>query len=303
MNGHRVDVLVPTRNRPVALAATLATLVGQTHRAFDVIVSDQSDGGASFDTGEARAVARLLAARGNEVRLLRNLPHRGMAQQRQFLLDQASVGRVLFLDDDVLLEPDLIQRLLDALQASGCGFVGSAVVGLSFRDDVRPHQQAIEFWDGDRVLPERVEPGSAAWARHHLHSAANLWHVQQAHLAAGGATRLYKVAWVGGCVLYDTAKLRAAGAFGFWRQLPAAHCGEDVLAQLRVMARDGGCGLLPSGAYHQELPTTVPERDVDAPKVLQPHVDDAQCEAATDLQSEGVPLASVMPWRNRAPVV
>lgn len=80
--------------------------------------------------------------------------------------------------------------------------------------------------------------------------------------------RLYKLAWAGGCVLYDTAKLRRAGGFEFWRELPGEHCGEDVLAQLRLMARDGGCGLLPSGAYHQELPTTVPQREVDAPRVL-----------------------------------
>jgi hypothetical protein len=34
------------------------------------------------------------------------------------------------------------------------------------------------------------------------------------------------------------------------------------------MARHGGCGLIPSGAYHQELPTTITARDVDAPLVL-----------------------------------
>jgi hypothetical protein len=34
------------------------------------------------------------------------------------------------------------------------------------------------------------------------------------------------------------------------------------------MARYGGCGLLPSGAYHLELPTTIPDRRTDAPKVL-----------------------------------
>ena len=34
------------------------------------------------------------------------------------------------------------------------------------------------------------------------------------------------------------------------------------------MARDGGCGRIPSGVYHQELPTTVPDRSVDAPRVL-----------------------------------
>jgi hypothetical protein len=34
------------------------------------------------------------------------------------------------------------------------------------------------------------------------------------------------------------------------------------------MERYGGCGLIPSGAYHMELPTTVTTRAVDAPKVL-----------------------------------
>ena len=32
--------------------------------------------------------------------------------------------------------------------------------------------------------------------------------------------RKYKVAWVGGCALYDTAKLRAVGGFIFWSALP-----------------------------------------------------------------------------------
>jgi hypothetical protein len=113
-----------------------------------------------------------------------------------------------------------------------------------------------------------VRPGTAQWQRHRLHSAANLYHVAQRLGLTPANQRVYRVAWVGGCVLYDSAKLRACGGFGFWRNLPAEHCGEDVLAQLSVMARFGGCGLIPSGAYHQELPTTLPRRDVDAPKVL-----------------------------------
>ncbi len=90
---------------------------------------------------------------------------------------------------------------------------------------------------------------------------------QRLGLTAAGE-RLYKVAWIGGCVMFDTAKLRAVGGFQFWRQLPPEHCGEDVLIQCRVMARYGGCGLIPSGAYHQELPTTLAERRIDAPFAL-----------------------------------
>jgi GT2 family glycosyltransferase len=267
-----IDVLVPTCNRPAALAVTLAALGAQTWPSLRIVVSDQSDGdgAGACGHGEVQAVLRYLRATGREVVTWRNLPRRGMAQQRAFLLQQVQAHYCLFLDDDVILEPDLVARLHAVIEAEGCGFVGSAVHGLSYLGQERPAQENIEFWNGP-VTPETVRPGSRAWARHHLHSAANLFHVQ-ARLGAdadgGAATRIYKIAWVGGCVLFDTACLRAAGGYDFWTDLPAQHCGEDVLAQQRVMARYGGCAILPSGAYHMELPTTVTARAIDAPYVL-----------------------------------
>jgi len=262
-----VDVLIPTFGRAAALAVTLTTLLGQTFRAFRIVVSDQDQAANAADAREVAAIARVLQARGQPVAIRKHLPRRGMAEQRQFLLDCVEAPYALFLDDDVILEPDLLQRLVDTLARYRCGFVGSAVIGLSYIDDVRPQDHAIEFIDGE-VLPESLRPDMPQWQRHRLHSAANLYHVAQRLRLTAANQRIYRVAWVGGCVLYDTAKLRASGGFEFWQSLPAEHCGEDVLAQLSVMARFGGCGLIPSGAYHQELPTTLPCRDVDAPKVL-----------------------------------
>ena len=262
-----VDVLVPTYGRHAALAVTLTSLLGQTYRDFRVVVSDQHDAAPAADAPEVRAIVRVLRATGRAVAILRHLPRRGMAEQRQFLLDRARGRYALFVDDDVILEPHLLERLVGVLARHGCGFVGSAVIGLSFEHDERPHEQAIEFIDG-AVTPETIRPGMPQWQRHALHSAANLHHVARRLQLTRANERIYRIAWVGGCVLYDTAKLRASGGFAFWRELPPEHCGEDVLAQQRVMARFGGCGLIPSGAYHQELPTTLPRRDVDAPKVL-----------------------------------
>jgi GT2 family glycosyltransferase len=262
-----VDVLIPTCGRPVALALTLTALAAQSWRRLRLVISDQGEPPAVDRAPELQAVLRLLRAQDREVEWHRHLPRRGMAEQRQFLLDQARAPYALFLDDDVLLEADLIERMRAAIGEAGCGFVGSAVLGLSYADDRRPHQQAIEFWDGP-VRPERIRPDGPEWPRHHLHSAANLWHVQQRLGVDARNQRLYRVAWIGGCVLFDVAKLREAGGFGFWPELPAEHCGEDVLAQLRVMARFGGAGLIPSGAYHQELETTVRQRDCDAPRAL-----------------------------------
>lgn len=307
-----IDVLVPTCERPAALAVTLASIGAQDWPALRVVVSDQSRGRGALGDPVVVAVLRYLQARGCQVNTWHHLPRRGMAEQRAFLLAQARAACCLFVDDDVILEPGLVRRLHAMLTAHGCGFAGSAVHGLSYRGQARPAEEEISFWEG-RVAPETVLPDSRAWRRHRLHSAANLFHVQERCRRGAGRfaawrsveqapgedqaqgpaqrqrhdpsqshrpqpapspdhpelpARAYRVAWVGGCVLFDTARLRAADGFDFWPELPPAHCGEDVLAQLRVMHRDGGCGVFPSGAYHMELPTTLQERTVDAPLAL-----------------------------------
>jgi glycosyltransferase involved in cell wall biosynthesis len=276
--GPLVDVLIPTCDRPAALAVTLAGLIGQTLRSFRVVVSDQSEPEPAFDAREVIAAVRVLRARGNDVALHRHLPRRGLAEQRQFLLDQVTAPHCLFIDDDVILEPDLLERMHRTIVQERCGLVGCGLIGLSYVDDVRPEQQFVEPWEGP-VEPELVMPGGPAWHRVRLHSAANLYHVGRRLDLPPGTTLRYKLAWAGGCALYETAALRDAGGFSFWRSLPPVHAGEDVLAQLRVMARRGGCGILPSGAYHQELPTTVADRQVDAPWVLPTVLDDAGCSS------------------------
>lgn len=261
-----VDVLIPTCERPTALAVTLAALAASGEPPMRIVISDQSESAPAAELPEVAAVLRYLRARGIGVDTHRHLPRRGMAEQRAFLLAQVRAPFCLYLDDDVIVEPGLLARLHAVILAQGCGFVGSAVHGLSHLGQVRPGQEHIEFWEG-RVAPETVRPGMPAWARHHLHSAANLFHLQSRQ-ENGDGVRLYRVAWIGGCVLFNSARLRDCGGFDFWPWLPPGHCGEDVLAQLRVMERYGGCGILPSGAYHMELPTTVTTRDVDAPYAL-----------------------------------
>lgn len=267
MNHTVVDILIPTYRRPAALAVTLTSLCPQTFCDFRVVISDQSEDIDLTQVGEIQAVRRVLNAHANPVELYKHLPRRGMAEQRQFLLAEVEAPYALFLDDDLILEPYVLERMLAAIREEKCGFVGSAVIGLSFIEDVRPQEQAIEFWDGP-VMPEIVKPGSRAWERWRLHNAANLYHVQQRLGLTPEKQKKYHVAWVGASVLYDTAKLRSMGGFSFWRDLPPEHSGEDVLVQLRLMARYGGCGIIPSGVYHQELATTVVDRSHDAPRVL-----------------------------------
>ncbi|WP_136518348.1 glycosyltransferase [Cellulomonas telluris] len=259
-----VDVLVPTSGRASVLAVTLAGLAAQDGPDFRVVVSDQSPGEPGTDDPAVQAMVRVLRAQGRPVEVLRHLPRRGLAEHRQFLLDQARADAVLFLDDDVWLEPGMLARLHDALTTLGCGFVGAAVQGLSYLDDDRPHERSpFEPWR-DGVRPERVRRGEPGFDRWTLHNAANLVHLAAEVGVPEGGWLPYKVAWVGACVLYRRTALLDVGGFGFWDRLPADHAGEDVAVQWRVMERFGGAGLLPSGAVHLEAPTTVEQRDVDA---------------------------------------
>lgn len=262
----RVDVLIPTCDRSTALAITLTALANQ-QASLRIVISDQSSDEGELDVPALQGVLRYLRYRGHVIDIHRHWPRRGMAEQRAFLLEQACATYCLFLDDDVITQAGLVAQMRNLLLRERCGFVGSALHGLSHRDDHRPHEEAIAFWDAG-VKPETVTPGSNAWQRHRLHNAANLLHVQEKLGVSQSMPRPYRVAWVGGCVMYDTAKLRDCGGFDFWEALPTNHCGEDVLAQLRVMAKYGGCGMLPSGAYHLELPTTLPDRRINAPLVL-----------------------------------
>jgi glycosyltransferase involved in cell wall biosynthesis len=258
-----VDVLIPTYRRKTSLCMLLSSLLGQTFTDFDVTISDQTPEQECYlESIEVGAVAAALRYHGHRVTLLRHVPRRGLAEQRQFLLEQASAPFVQYLDDDLLLEPKVIGRMVAVIEEERCGFVGCPAAGLGYHDDVRPHQQCIEPWRG-HVTPEPMVPGAIPWGRHVVNSAANPLHIAERVLPDGGIVR-YRVAWVGGNLLYDREKLLDVGGFGFWDRLPVEHAGEEVAPQLLLLNRYGGCGILPTGTYHAGLATTVPDREVNA---------------------------------------
>ncbi len=263
-----VDILIPTYRRKTGLAITLTSLLGQSFTDFDVIVSDQSEDDDTYlDSIEISTLARALRWHGHEVKLLRHLPRRGMAEQRNFLLAQSAAPYAHFIDDDVLLDPPVLERMLHVIQTEQCGFVGCPATGLSYLDDFRPHQQGIELWEGP-VTPEPFEPENLPWHRHYVNSAANPLHLEQ-QLVKGNAIVRYKVAWVGGAnVLYDRAKLLDVGGFSWWQRLPLEHAGEEVVAQYLLIRKYGGCGILPSGTYHLGLPTNVEDRRRNATELF-----------------------------------
>ncbi len=249
----QVDVLIPTYNRLNSFIMTLAGVAVQSLSDVRVIVSDQSERPIE-DKTVVKTLRRVIQARGGSVEWHYRVPSKGIAEQRDFLLRRSNADAVLYIDDDVLMEPWVLERLYSVLRAERCAFVGAFPAGLSFRDDVRPEQQVVDYWDGP-VRPEAIEPGSKAWERWNLHRAANLHHVAQT--LPPGESRLYKVAWIASCILYDRQMLLDVGGFAFWHRLPRFHSGEEVLVQNLLMRRWGGCAIIPSGTFYSEMESTV----------------------------------------------
>ena len=270
-----VEVLIPTAGRKTGLAVVLTSLFGQTYRGFDLVVSDQGDDEGMLDSPEIQTLVRAFQYRGRRVRTFRHLPRRGLAEHRHFLLSQSEADYVHFIDDDVLLEPEVMARMLKVIQEEKIGFVGCAATGLSYLNDVRPWQHDIELWEGP-VQPEPFDWEHIPWARHKVNNAANALHLAEM-LVKGDEPVRYKVAWVGGAnVLYDRRKLLDVGGFSWWDQLPPEHAGEEVLAQFLLLRKYGGCGILPSGTYHLELSTLVPNREANATSLFRQMVEKEQ---------------------------
>jgi len=105
-------VLIPTRNRPRDLTIAVRTLLEQTVLPQELIIVDQSPNDESERQVRALFAERAAAA---QVCLRYTLDPgiTGAAMARNVALDQNRCAIFLFLDDDVELEPDFIERLLE----------------------------------------------------------------------------------------------------------------------------------------------------------------------------------------------
>jgi glycosyltransferase involved in cell wall biosynthesis len=102
---YRVSVVIPTLNRAAMLATTIERIENQTvgRDAYEVLIVDNN----STDTTQA-VLAQKAAAYPNLKGFIQT--KRGAAATRNVGIRAASGEIVLFIDDDILAEPDLVER-------------------------------------------------------------------------------------------------------------------------------------------------------------------------------------------------
>ncbi len=121
-----VSVIIPTKNRAGDLARTIETLLTQTVKPLELIIVDQSP---------TPTFTKQMAI---PVRLTHDPCLSGASVARNVGIDQAQGDIWLFLDDDVLLEPDFIERILEAYSSGVTG-----VSGIITNYSVPPFRQRI----------------------------------------------------------------------------------------------------------------------------------------------------------------
>lgn len=111
-NAPTVSVIIPTKNRADDLARTIDTLLQQTVKPLELILTDQS-----MEPTFTRPIAI-------PVLCIHDPTLSGASVARNVAMDRARGDVWLFLDDDVLLEPDFIEEILKAYDSKVAGVSG-----------------------------------------------------------------------------------------------------------------------------------------------------------------------------------
>ncbi|MBI4786845.1 MAG: glycosyltransferase [Chloroflexi bacterium] len=125
----KVSVIIPTYNRAQLIGATLASVLAQTFRDYEIIVVDD---GSEDDTAKclARFEDRITSHR---------IEHSGASAARNAGLEIARGEYIAFLDSDDLWEPRFLERMSAALDsASRAGFVYCDYATFDARGIVQP---------------------------------------------------------------------------------------------------------------------------------------------------------------------
>jgi GT2 family glycosyltransferase len=117
-----VSIVVCTYRRPDSMARLLASLAAQDSRLREVLVVDASPDAEAAPTRELLARSPNIADRVRYWQVTGG--RRGLTRQRNFGLQYVTSDLVLFLDDDVVLQPECVREMEEAHRSGGPGIAG-----------------------------------------------------------------------------------------------------------------------------------------------------------------------------------
>jgi len=119
---HEIDVLVTTKDRHSEIALMVQSLRTQTFQKWNLIILDDASGTPIQACGFLSMLLNQVKLEGHKVKHLRNEISYGVCAARNTLIDaqlnwNSSADLILRADDDVIFEPDYLERLIKVIDS------------------------------------------------------------------------------------------------------------------------------------------------------------------------------------------
>jgi glycosyltransferase involved in cell wall biosynthesis len=134
--GHSYAVVIATLDRPGRLAAALESVAAQARAPREVTVVDASAGGESQEVVESFAARLPVHWQRAEAK--------SAARQRNQGAEGIEADLIAFIDDDVVLAPDLFQKLCEVFDADTAEEIGG--VAARMRGGSHPRPRGLLWW-------------------------------------------------------------------------------------------------------------------------------------------------------------
>lgn len=108
---HSVSVVIPTCDREKSLKLLLDSILQQTKLPKEVIIVDDGDDFKTHDLTKQQR--KCFSDKGIRLKYLRNLKEKSVSIVRNFGAMQAKEEIILFLDDDIILDKQYIEKILE----------------------------------------------------------------------------------------------------------------------------------------------------------------------------------------------
>ncbi len=115
----RITVHLCTRDRHTELFGVLQSLRTQTNQNWDIVLLDDASGAPIVNAYFLNSILTRLKLENHKIRLLRNNNSFGCCHARNQCIEQDDFENplTLRLDDDILIEPDYIEKLMKVIDA------------------------------------------------------------------------------------------------------------------------------------------------------------------------------------------
>ncbi|MCH7568461.1 MAG: glycosyltransferase family 2 protein [Nanoarchaeota archaeon] len=112
-------VMIAVRDRPTEVSMLLQSLAYQTYTDFDIFIRDDAGGTPLTTYHFYNCIFNLLRMKGFRIYFNRNEFGLGVSKNRQKLVEDTKINKYKYLarvDDDVVLEPDFLERLIKVIE-------------------------------------------------------------------------------------------------------------------------------------------------------------------------------------------